>query len=347
MTPKKRETGLVIDVRYLDHHMGPGQVENPQRLQAVYSALAEGEPLPCRMIAPRTATREDLELIHAPEYIGLVAGTAGREYVMLDGDTAATALTYETALLAAGGVLEAADAVVRGDVRNAFALIRPPGHHAETNQAKGFCFFNNAAIAAEHLLRRRGLKKVLVADWDLHHGNGTQHTFYSRRDVLFFSTHQSPLYPGTGSLDETGCGEGLGFTVNVPLRSGKTDRDFLFVYRHILGPIAEEFQPDFIIVSAGYDIFEGDPLGGMLVTEDGFAALAGELTAQAENLCEGRLLLVLEGGYNLDGLARGVIRTLGQMTGRDASPAVIADISITTQKEITPVIETQRSFWPL
>ncbi|MGD0782758.1 MAG: histone deacetylase, partial [Candidatus Aminicenantales bacterium] len=284
--------------------------------------------------------------VHAPEYFGFIASTAGRDFVPLDQDTAATARTFETALLAAGGAIEAADAVLRGDASNAVALVRPPGHHAEYGQAKGFCFFNNIAVAAEHLLKACGLSRVLIADWDLHHGNGTQHAFYARRDALFFSTHQSPLYPGTGSWDETGWGQGEGFTINVPLRPGKTDGDYRFLYRNLLGPVAEAFEPEFILVSAGFDIGLGDPLGGMRVSADGFAALAAEVKSLADALCRGKLVLVLEGGYDRTVLADGVRAVLRQLTGSAHPPDVPAEPSLETQKEIMPVLDIQRRFWP-
>jgi len=340
-------TGVVRDERYLAHHMGPGHPESPQRLEAVYAMLDREAGLQLQRIEPRPASREEIETIHDHEYFGYVASTAGKDYVVLDPDTAATARTYETALLASGGVIEAADAVLEGEVGNAFALVRPPGHHAESNQAKGFCIFNSIAVAAEHLLKTRGLKRVLIADWDLHHGNGTQHSFYARRDVLFFSTHQYPLYPGTGYWDETGQGEGEGFTINVPLRAGKTDRDYRFIYRHLLGPIAEAYEPGFILVSAGFDIYGGDPLGGMRVTADGFAALAAELKALADALCRGRLLLLLEGGYDRIGLTEGVRAVLLQLSGCAVPPAVPAEPSLETQKEIMPVFDAQKHFWPL
>ncbi len=343
----KRLTGIVRDERYLAHHMGPGHPESPERLKAIQAMLDREPGLTLKRIEARPATREEIETIHSHAYFGYIASTAGRDYVPLDADTAATARTFETALLAAGGVLEAVDTVLRGDAENAMALVRPPGHHAESNQARGFCFFNNAAVAAEHLLKTRGLKRILIADWDLHHGNGTQHSFYSRRDVLFFSTHQSPFYPGTGSWDETGWGDGEGFTVNVPLRPGKSDGDYRFLYRNLLGPIAAAYEPEFILVSAGFDIGNGDPLGGMRVTTDGFAALAAEIKCLADTLCRGRLVLVLEGGYNRTVLADGVRAVLSQLTGGAPPPSCPAEPSLETQKEIMPVFDVQRRFWPL
>lgn len=338
-------TGIVRSESYLAHDMGPGHPESPDRLRAVHARLDAEPSLPLRLIEPRPAEIDELELIHAREYVGFLAGTAGRAHTAFDGDTAATPLTYETARLAAGGTIEAADAVWRGEAGNALALVRPPGHHAEVNRAMGFCFFNNAALAAEHLIRRRGLNRVLIADWDLHHGNGTQNAYYSRRDVLYFSTHQSPHYPGTGSSGERGHGEGLGYTVNVPLRRGRTDRDYLAIYRSILGPIAAAFEPEFIIVSAGFDIYAGDPLGGMFVTGSGFAALAAEMMRLAAILCGGKLLVVLEGGYHLDGLAEGIRRVLGQMTGVDPLPGLEPELSEEAAEDVDRAIRVQRASW--
>jgi len=339
-------TGIVKDRRYFDHNMGAGHVESPDRLRAIYALIEEGLSFPVESVEPRPASKKEIECVHAPEYVDFISRTAGRPYVRLDPDTSTTAESYETALLAAGGALEAADKIMDGKIRNGFALVRPPGHHAEYNQAKGFCLFNNIAIAAEHLLRNRGLAKVLIADWDLHHGNGTQNAFYLRNDVLFFSTHQFPHYPGSGHWDEVGAEAGEGFTVNVPLAAGKGDGDYLFIYRNVLGPIAAAYRPDFILVSAGFDIYGGDPLGGMEITKEGFGALAAELKAMADKLCRGRILFVLEGGYSLTGLAEGVESVLSQLSGKGKPPAVKADISAGARKEIAPVFDIHRKYWP-
>jgi acetoin utilization deacetylase AcuC-like enzyme len=232
---------------------------------------------------------------------------------MLDPDTYACAKSYETAKLAAGGTLAAVDEVVGGKLDNAFALIRPPGHHAESNRAMGFCLFNNVAIAAGYALKKYKLKKALIIDWDLHHGNGTQHSFYDRADVLYFSTHQFPYYPGTGFVTETGSGEGKGFTVNVPLSTGPGDAEYMEIFKEILEPIALEYKPDIVFVSAGFDIYYQDPLGGMQVTPEGFADLARVVLDFAKETCGGKVVFVLEGGYHLDGLrdsVREVLKTL-------------------------------------
>jgi acetoin utilization deacetylase AcuC-like enzyme len=264
-------------------------------------------------IKPRMATQEELELIHVPRYIQQVAVTADHACVMLDPDTYACAKSYETAKLAAGGTLAAVDEVVGGKLNNAFALIRPPGHHAESNRAMGFCLFNNVAIAAGYALKKYKLKKALIIDWDLHHGNGTQHSFYDRADVLYFSTHQFPYYPGTGFATETGSGAGKGFTVNVPLSPGPGDAEYMEIFEEILEPIALEYKPDIVFVSAGFDIYHQDPLGGMQVTPEGFANLARIVLAFAKETCGGKVVFVLEGGYHLDGLrdsVREVLKTL-------------------------------------
>jgi acetoin utilization deacetylase AcuC-like enzyme len=224
----------------------------------------------------------------------------------MDMDTVAGPKTWETARLAAGGLLEAVDRVMDGSVSNAAAFVRPPGHHAEASRAMGFCFFNNAAVGAEHLLRRHGLKRVLIVDWDLHHGNGTEHAFYERRDVMYFSIHQSPLYPGTGAARFFGRGDGFGYNLNVPLLAGKSDADYLHIFERILAPVAAGFSPEFILVSAGFDIAASDPLGGMGLTPRGFGRLMDSLLAMASRTAEGRIALVLEGGYDLAALREGV-----------------------------------------
>lgn len=340
-------TGIVKDLRYLQHDMGSFHVESPRRLEAIYKMIETEIDFPLVVIEPRPATEEEIGFVHSPSYVKFISQTSGKERVYLDPDTSTSPGSFETALLAAGGLMKAADLIMEGRIRNGFALVRPPGHHAEADQAKGFCIFNNVAVAAEYLVRKYGLKRILIADWDLHHGNGTQNAFYRRNDVLFFSTHQFPYYPGSGDWDEIGEDEGEGFTVNVPLSPGRTDAEYLFIYRNILGPIAAAYKPEFILVSAGFDIHADDPLGGMLVTGEGFGALAAELLGTAMRLAQGRILFTLEGGYSLEGLADGVQEVLRQLSGRKAPPALRADISVSTRKEIAPVVDIQKRFWPL
>jgi acetoin utilization deacetylase AcuC-like enzyme len=343
------KTGVVKDLRYAEHDMGPGHPESPERIRAVYEKLEKERSLDSLIpIPPRPATEKEIAFIHTQEYIEQIRETAGRERTFLDPDTSTSPRSYEVALLAAGGLIEAADRILEAKVQNAFALVRPPGHHAEASQAKGFCIFNNVAVAAQYLVEKRGIRRLLIVDWDLHHGNGTQNAFYSRSDVLFFSTHQFPYYPGSGHWSEVGRGKGEGFTVNVPLTPGKTDDDFLFIYRRVLSPIASAFKPEFILVSAGFDIFAGDPLGGMEVSTTGFGTLAAELMSLAGQTAHDRLLLTLEGGYNLFGLQDGVVSVLRALSGlMPGSPRTRLNPSDSLERELSPIFKVQKSFWPV
>jgi acetoin utilization deacetylase AcuC-like enzyme len=343
----KMKPGIVFDRRYADHMMGPYHPESPERVLVLNRMLEEEAAGTFVPIEPRPATESELEWVHEKAYVEFIKSTAGRDGVFLDGDTSAGAKTYETALLAAGGVMRALDEVLAGRVSNALALVRPPGHHAEANRAMGFCFFNNVAVGAEHLIHRHGLRRILIVDWDLHHGNGTQHAFYSRSDVLYFSTHQVPLYPGTGATRETGDGPGRGFNLNVPLAAGKGDDDFLYIFRHILGPVAAEYHPEFILVSAGFDIARTDPLGGMLVSREGFGRLADALLAMAAQSCPGRVAVVLEGGYDLAALKDGVQEVLARLSLPSPAPLSEPELSAVTRRQIEPCVQTFREFWRL
>ena len=309
-----KKTGVVKDMRYLRHSAGFGHPESPERLAAIYEMLHN--PLMAWKfieIEPREATHKEIETIHTPSYVEYIAGTAGQSSVYLDPDTATSPESYEIAKLAVGGVCNAIDSVMEKKVDNAFALVRPPGHHAEADSAAGFCIFNNIAIGAMHAILKHHLKKVLIVDWDLHHGNGTQHSFYSDPRVLYFSTHQYPYYPGTGSLQEIGQGKAEGYTINVPLSVGAGDASFVKIFRKILQPVALKFKPQLVLLSAGFDTYYQDPLGGMRVTADGFAALTRILMNIAESYCNGRFVAVLEGGYHLAGLTQSVKAVLEEM----------------------------------
>lgn len=340
-------TGLVKDWQYMEHNMGAFHPESPQRIEAIYRMIEKEITFPFSEIKPRPATEKEIQMVHSPSYVQAIKGTAGKERVILDPDTATSSRSYEIALLAAGGMLKAIDLIMEGKIKNGFALVRPPGHHAESAGAMGFCLFNNVAIGAEYLIKKHNLKRVLIVDWDLHHGNGTQHSFQKRNDVLYFSAHQFPHYPGTGYWDETGAEKGEGFTVNVPLAPGKTDEDYLFIFQKILSPITTAFKPEFILVSAGFDISQNDPLGGMLVSEEGFGAMAWELVSLARELCQDRLLFTLEGGYDLQGLQLGIKHVLLQLGGEEKKPAIKAEGSSSLQEELVPIIQTQKKYWPL
>jgi acetoin utilization deacetylase AcuC-like enzyme len=314
-------TGIVKDRRYLRHGTEFTHPETPQRLLPIYEML-ENPDMAWKFIGidARAATREELERVHLPCYIDTIAATAGQKMFMLDPDTVATAETYEVARLAAGGTMNAIDSVVCGEVDNAFALVRPPGHHAQPGTAAGFCIFNNIAIGARHAIARHKLERILIVDWDLHHGNGTQEIFYEDPKVLYFSTHQSPGYPGTGALTEMGKGSGFGYTINVPLSPGADDAFYLRVFRDILSPVTRAFRPEIILVSAGFDPYIGDPLGEMRVTPEGFACLTRVLLNLAEECCGGRLMAVLEGGYHIQGLTKSIRAVLQELLGETRAP---------------------------
>ncbi|MBN2284704.1 MAG: histone deacetylase [Deltaproteobacteria bacterium] len=307
-------TGIVRDRRYLDHDPGSYHPESPRRLEAIYTIL-DGEDMRDRFVSveSRFATRDEIAMNHSAWYVDLVAGTAGKRHASLDVDTQTSPRSYETALLAAGGFLNAVERVAAGELRNAFALVRPPGHHAEADGAAGFCIFNNIAIGARLALKKLRMERVLIVDWDLHHGNGTQHSFYTEPRVLYFSTHQYPFYPGTGRIAEIGSRDGLGYTINVPLPRGPGDGEYVRIYRQILEPVAHAYRPDLVLLSAGFDIYRKDPLGGMNLSVPGFASLTRILMNIADACCDGRFVITLEGGYNIDGQAQGVKAVLKEM----------------------------------
>jgi acetoin utilization deacetylase AcuC-like enzyme len=310
------KTGIVRHRKFMEHWMGEYHPESPMRLEAIYAMLDEPEMTGKFVEVPvGPAGKQDIMRVHSPGYLSKIESTAGVEYTYLDPDTHACAASYEAAVLAAGGVCRAVAMVHSGDLDNAFALVRPPGHHAEKAQAKGFCLFNNLAVGARYAQEALNAGRILIVDWDLHHGNGTQHTFEEDDSVLYFSTHQYPYYPGSGSFDEVGRGRGKGFTVNVPLTIGHGDGEFLMIYHQLLRPIALEYQPDLILVSAGFDTFYGDPLGGMNVTAKGFAGLTRVIMDIADVCCEGKIVLSLEGGYNVMGERDSVKAVLKEMAG--------------------------------
>ena len=303
-------TALVYHPSFLEHDSGPGHPERPERLSAVLEQLERsGLANQCVRLIPEEAGIEAITRIHTADHVEHVARLSGLGRLVPETmDTLVSPATYRAARLAVGAVLQAVDAVMGGRVDNAFCLVRPPGHHAEREQAMGFCYFNNIAIAARHLQEQHGIEKVAVVDWDVHHCNGTQHSFEDDPSVFVFSVHQfSPMFfPGTGGRHEQGVGPGQGATLNVPLSSGRTDADYLRVFEEELRPALDCFQPDFILVSAGFDAHGADPLAGMDLTEDGYAALTRTVVAMAAEYCEGRLVTTLEGGYDLSALAASV-----------------------------------------
>jgi acetoin utilization deacetylase AcuC-like enzyme len=333
-------TGIVKDTRYMDHWMGDYHPECPQRLKVIYDMLEEpGMAGKFQKIPPRFADKKELLLVHAGYYIDTLAATSGIEYTYLDPDTQTCAASYDAAVLAAGGLCEAISKVCAGELKNAFALVRPPGHHAEKAQAKGFCLFNNVAVGARYAQESLGIGRVLIVDWDLHHGNGTQHSFEEDPTILYFSTHQFPYYPGTGAYSEIGTGKGRGFTINVPLTIGYGDAEYLSIFHRILKPIAMEYQPELILVSAGFDIYIGDPLGGMNVTPQGFAAMTRSIMDIADQCCGGKLVLTLEGGYDLDGERDSVREVLKEMAG--LNKVNLADLMGSVMQEMVDSVVTR------
>ena len=293
--------------------MGSFHPESPQRILAIKEVLDQTDVGKKSIKIPaRPATKEEIAWVHHETYINKIEETKGKTVVM-DPDTTACAKTWEAALMAVGGTLEAVKSVMDGKVDNAFVFPRPPGHHAERAQAMGFCFFNNVAIAAEYAIHKYSLKKVAIVDFDVHHGNGTQNAFYDRKDVLYYSTHRWPFYPGSGNRDEHGQGGGSGYTVNEPLADETDDEIFRDRYENVVMPVLREFCPELLLISAGYDAHELDPLGGLRVSTETFNWVTEKFVEVAKECCEGRLVMVLEGGYSIDALkacAEGALRVL-------------------------------------
>jgi len=296
---------LMADPVSKEHLTGAGHPERPERFHAILQALDQAALTKAvTKIPARQATEEEVAGCHTRPYIETVKrdlAQGARE--LSTGDTAISARSLEVALQAAGGVLNAVDAVLGGQARNALCVVRPPGHHATPNRGMGFCIFNNVAIAARYAQSKRGLERVLIADWDVHHGNGTQDIFYTDGSVFFFSTHQSPWYPFTGKAEEIGEGKGKGTTMNCPFPAGAGRKEILGAFRSKLMPAADKFKPDLVLLSAGFDSRVGDPLGRFTLMDEDFAELTSLMLEMADKHAGGRLVSVLEGGYNLGGLA--------------------------------------------
>lgn len=330
-------TGVVWDSAYLGHVTDDGHPDHPRRLEPLYSRLAD--PAVSRRfttIAPPAASDEEILLVHSHTYLKQVKATTRRAAASLSADTLTCDRSYRVATMAVGGLIEAIRQVIAGTMHHAVVFARPPGHHAERSRAMGFCIFNNVAIGAMVARQHLGVARVMVVDWDLHHGNGTQHVFERDPTVFFFSSHQFPHYPGTGHFTETGLGPGEGTTMNVALGKGCGDGEFVEMYRRLLVPVAQEFKPELILVSAGFDIHADDPLGGMKVTPSGFAGLTRLIVDIARQICNGRVVFCLEGGYDAEALAESALAMIDELSGRKVTdidamaergqPGRIADI---------------------
>jgi acetoin utilization deacetylase AcuC-like enzyme len=316
--PLVRKIAMFTDSRMLGHDPGRHHPESPRRLEAVVERLQSIDGGRFEWPAVKEATREQIERVHSWEHVEAMEACRGRR-IALDADTMLSAGSIEAAYLAAGAAVGAVEHVMGGsgerggNGRTAWALVRPPGHHAERDRAMGFCVFNNVAVAAAHAIEALGCKRALIVDWDVHHGNGTQHVFEERHDVLFCSVHRGNFYPGTGRAEERGRGAGEGYTINVPLRAGCGDGDYEAVFRDVFLPAARAFEPEMALVSAGFDTHEHDPLGGMKVTTAGFGRLCAIVRGIADEFSAGRMALVLEGGYDIDALAESVESCCGEL----------------------------------
>jgi acetoin utilization deacetylase AcuC-like enzyme len=340
-----RKTAVVIDSRYQEHDARSNHPERPERIGAVLEMLTGYQRDGLVEVAPRLATSAELLSNHSRELVAEVEATSGRQYHTFDYDTATSAATYDTARLAAGGFLTVVDAIMAGDADNGFAMVRPPGHHAEADRAMGFCFFNNVAITAKYLQDMYDVKRILIVDWDVHHGNGTQRSFYAADDVLFVSLHQYPHYPGTGAATDIGVARGMGYTVNLPFPSGFGNAEYEDAFARIVEPIGHQFAPDFVLISAGFDCHDLDPLGGMHVTGPGFSRMTRGLLSLARQHSSGRCAAVLEGGYSLEGLQEGVRSVLDEMAlERDPEPPSEDSQAAPLLTEISKI---QSRYWKL
>lgn len=315
-------TGFLYDLRFLDHDTGRGHPESAERLSASMDYLQQ-QPWfkQLHAIRPSTADIKWLQLIHSADYIRRVARACEQQAPYIDSpDVSISASSYDTALLAVGGALALGDSLMRGDIDNGFGLLRPPGHHAEADQALGFCLFNNIAILARYLQRQHNLDKILILDWDVHHGNGTQHSFESDPSVFYISLHQYPFYPGTGSSNETGIGQGKGSVLNCPMPNGATDKDYEQVFHERVLPAIDRFHPEAILISAGFDAHCDDPLAGVCLSSECYGWMTQRLMEAADHYAAGRIISLLEGGYDLRALPQCIGQHLMTLSGYRIEP---------------------------
>ncbi len=334
---------LVSSKRFEDHVTPPGHPERPARAETMEIVATRWRQEPGIVAEPRPATRADLTRVHAGPYLDAIAATAGRA-VALDADTYTSPQSHDVALLAAGAAIAAVDHVIE-ERGSAFALVRPPGHHAEASRAMGFCLYNNVAVASAYALTR-GIQRVALVDFDVHHGNGSQWMFYDDPRVLYISTHQYPFYPGTGAADDVGRDKGRGFTVNVPLAAGCADCDYDYVFRTVVVPVLEAFAPELILMSAGFDAHERDPLAGMRVTAGGFAAMVARLRRVADRCCGGRLAAVTEGGYDLEALAASLKAVIEVIEAPRVDVPPEGEPSDRARSAVQVVKRAQARYWP-
>ena len=351
------KTAVVFTPKYLDHKTGIGHPESPARLRVIMRKLNKSSLLEtgkCSLVEPEPASVEDVKLVHESNHIQLVQHVCASGGGLLDlGDTIVSPESFEVALLAVGGAIKAVDLVMAGKFRNAFALVRPPGHHAGPYYAMGFCIFNNTAVAAAHLLRHFNMDRVLILDIDAHHGNGTQEIFYGSDRVLYVSLHQDPMeFPGTGFVDEAGEGKGLGYTVNVPFPFRINDQIYSKAFDRIVVPIIQQYKPQFFLVSTGFDNHYTDPVASLSLSTLSYGKIFGKILELASKFCAGRLVAILEGGYSLRFLGRMAVSVIARMAEvpyftKDKRPMADPGIRKRAEKIIEEVKRVQSSFWNL
>ena len=351
-------TGVIFSSIFYRHNPGRGHPESARRLRAIVSELKRSKLQGVKnwqFVEPEKASLKDVELVHSTEYIELVENVCrlGGDFLDVEGDTVASPESFEVALYAVGGTLKAVDLVMEEKFQNAFALVRPPGHHAGKYSARGFCIFNNIAIAAEYLLKKIKLKKVLILDIDAHHGNGTQEIFYETNKVLYMSLHEDPRgFPGTGFIDENGEGKGLGHNVNVPLPFRTCDQIYLKAIKEIVRPIIQQYKPQFTLVSAGLDGHYTDPVGNLSISALCYQEVYGIIVNLASELCEGKLVLILEGGYNLDFVGKIAAAAVAKMSEasynvEDRIPKTKNHVKKQGERVIKEVKQVQKAFWKI
>jgi len=351
------KTAVVFTPKYLNHKTGIGHPESPARLRVIMRKLNKNglfETRKCSLVEPEPANIEDVELVHEPDYIHLVQRVCASDGGLLDlGDTVVSPESFEVALLAIGGAMKAVDLVMVEKFRNAFALVRPPGHHAGPYYALGFCIFNNTAIAAAHLLRNFNLKRILILDVDAHHGNGTQEIFYNTDKVLYISLHQDPMeFPGTGFTDEVGEGKGLGYTVNIPFPFQTNDQIYFKAFNQIVVPIIQQYKPQFILVSTGFDNHYTDPVASLSLSALSYVKIFGKVSELASKFCAGKLVAILEGGYSLRFLGKMAVSVIARMAEvpyfiKDKRPVAGPGIRKRAESIIEEVKKVQSPFWDL
>ena len=344
-----KKTAIFRDDVFKKHDPGFDHVECPERVATLFAALDELTDKHLFLEPSFLPASEDIILLnHSLEHIQDVKATSGKIYSVLDESTFTSSKSYEAAVFAVGAVVKGVELLVTGEIDNGFALVRPPGHHAEKDKSMRFCLFNNIAIAAHHAIENLGLERVLIIDWDVHHGNGTQHSFYDSDKVLFVSIHQSPLYPGTGNITDIGTGSGKGYTLNIPLPGGQGDIEYANIFNSLVKRVVYQYRPEMILVSAGFDAYHGDATSSMRVTHHGFGYMTRALMEWADALCNGRILITLEGGYDLNGLKEGVFTVLSQLADKKLEMSFSTSIDeemghkLETEKTPHPAIERVR-----